>query len=349
MLPDQHQHAPGGGDAEDVEHDRLQRQQQRAERARQQDERRDRDQRDHQREAAVDGVDEVGVRGRLAADAHVGTGRVRGVAHGLERGLALGGSAVGDLDRLDERGAVAPPVRDSWAPRRRGCRRPGAGPRPPSAGRCRPRPGSRGAGSIPRRCRPSPVPRGRPWRRRTSRPCRRRRLPSCRSVAAKTSARITAMPAPAASQRWRATPVGPAGPGAARLVVGAPVGPVEPRPELRQHDGQQGDRDQRRDQRDQQAAVAHRAQERQGQRDQREQADRDRDAAEDDRATGGLHRALHRLLAARTVRALLTPARHDDQRVVDRDPEADQRDQELHDRRDAGQLGQYRAAAGRWS
>ena len=39
-----------------------------------------------------------------------GPGRVRGVANGLERGLALVGAAVGDRDRLDERGAVAAPV-----------------------------------------------------------------------------------------------------------------------------------------------------------------------------------------------------------------------------------------------
>ena len=134
--------------------------------------------------------------------------------------------------------------------------------------------------------------------------------------------------------------LGPARPGAAGLVVGAPVRPVEPVADLGQHDRQQRDRDQRRDERDQHPAVAHRAQERQRQRDQREQADRDRDAAEDDRAAGGLHRPLHGLVAAAPVRALLAPARDDDQRVVDRHAEPDQRDQELHDRRDLGELGQ---------
>ena len=308
VLPDQYQHAPGCRDAEDVEHDRLQRQQQRAERAREQDERRDRDQRDHQREAAVDGVDEVGIGGRLAADAHVGTGRVRGVAHGLERGLALAGSAVGDLDRLHERGAVAPPG---------GARSGATAPWMPSTWR---RSAATFCGSVSPSTRiswgridPSPMPAfSSATRPSLASPdfatVSASELPSCRSVAAKTSARTTAIPAPAASQRCRATRLRPARPCAARLVVGAPVGPVEPLPELGQHDGQQGDRDQRRDQRDQQPAVTHRAQERQGQRDQREQADRDRDAAEDDRATGGLHRALHRRLAARTVRAFLTPA-----------------------------------------
>src|SRR3712207_8686857 len=46
---------------------------------------RDRDEGDHQREAAVDGVDEVGVGGGLAADAHVGSGGVGRVPHGRDR------------------------------------------------------------------------------------------------------------------------------------------------------------------------------------------------------------------------------------------------------------------------
>ena len=36
------------------------------------------------------------------------------------------------------------------------------------------------------------------------------------------------------------------------------------------------------------------------------------------------------------MRALLPPAHDDDQRVVDRDAESDERDQELHDWRDVG-------------
>ena len=51
---------------------RLERQQQRAERPREQDERDERDQGDHQREAPVDGVDEVVVLRRQAAHADVG-------------------------------------------------------------------------------------------------------------------------------------------------------------------------------------------------------------------------------------------------------------------------------------
>ena len=49
---------------------------------------------------------------------------------------------------------------------------------------------------------------------------------------------------------------------------------------------------------------------------------------------------LDRLVAAAPVRALLAPARDHEQRVVDRDAEADQRDQELDDRRDVGELGE---------
>ena len=114
--------------------------------------------------------------------------------------------------------------------------------------------------------------------------------PSCRSVAATTSARMTAIPAPGGDPAMPGDALGPPGPGPACLVVGAPVRPVELVADLGQDHRQQRDRRQRRDQRDQHSAVAHRAQERQRQRDQREQADRDRDAAEDDRAAGGLHR-----------------------------------------------------------
>ena len=134
--------------------------------------------------------------------------------------------------------------------------------------------------------------------------------------------------------------LGPAGPHAACLVVRAPVRPVELVAELGEDDGQKRDGDERRDQRDQHAAVAHRAQERERQRDQRQQADRNRDAAEDDSAAGLLHRDLDRLVAGGAVGPLLAPARDDDERVVDRHAQADQRDQELDDRRDRGDLGQ---------
>ena len=51
-----------------------------------------------------------------------------------------------------------------------------------------------------------------------------------------------------------------------------------------------------------------------------------------------LHRAHDRLVALVPVRALLAPARDDQQRVVDRHAEPDQRDQELDDRRHRRQL-----------
>ena len=152
--------------------------------------------------------------------------------------------------------------------------------------------------------------------------------------------RTTAMPAPAASQRRRET--ASAQRVHARLAASSvrPVRPVEPRTKLRQDDGQQRDRGKCRDERDQHPAVAHRAQEGQRQSDQGEEADRDRYAAEDDRPPGGLHGTLDCRIAGEAATALLAPARDDDQRVVDRHPEAKQRDQELDDRRYRGQLGQ---------
>ena len=284
MLPDQHQDAPCRGDAEDVEHDRLRRQQQRAEGAREQDEGGDRDQRDHQREAAVDGVDEVVVGGRLAADADVGTG-ARARCRGRRRA--------------------------SPRPRRFRCRASGS----PRRARCR-----RGA-SAGRRERPR---RGFPRRRSSvggdplgvgvaldQDLVRKQRaladpgllerdkpllaspdfaivlaseVPSCRSVAAKASASTTAIPAPAASQRRRDDGLRPARPGAAspcRRCAGAASRAA--RPSLASTTGSSVSAASGRDERDQHPAVAHRAQERQRQGDQREQPDRDGDAAEERR------------------------------------------------------------------
>ncbi len=178
------------------------------------------------------------------------------------------------------------------------------------------------------------------WRRPAWRSSRRRRSPSWSWVAANDERDDDRQrgaggePAPAHDG------LGPAGPRAARLIVGAAVRPVQALADLRQHDRQQRDRDERRDERDQHPSVAHRAQERERQRDQREEADRDRGPAEHDRAPRGLHRALDGLVAAVAVGALLAPPRDDEQRVVDRDAEPDQRDQELHDRRHVGERGQ---------
>ena len=59
-----------------------------------------------------------------------------------------------------------------------------------------------------------------------------------------------------------------------------------------------------------------------------------------DRATGGLHRDDDGFVVVVAVRALLTPSRDDEQRVVDRDTEADQGDQELHDEAHVAERGQ---------
>ena len=276
----------------------------------------------------------------LAADAHVGPGAVRGLAHARERVARPRRSRCrgsGSPRRARFRRAASPRCR---ARRRRGCPRPRAARPRPAPGRCAPSTRISCGSSAP-----SPIPAS----SSATRPSlaspdlaivSASELPSWRSVAANASATITAMPAPAASQRRRETAL--AQRVQARLALSSVrrCGQSSRVAELRQHDRQQRDRDERRDERDQHAAVAHRAQERQRQRDQREQADRDGDAAEHDRAAGGLHRPLHRLVAAAAVRALLAPARDDDQRVVDRHAEPDQRDQELDDRRDGGQLGQ---------
>src|SRR6476661_4553286 len=54
FLPDELHHAPGGRDADDVQHDGLQGQQQRAERPRQQQEGEHGDEGDHDRKRSVD-------------------------------------------------------------------------------------------------------------------------------------------------------------------------------------------------------------------------------------------------------------------------------------------------------
>ena len=294
---------------------------------------------DHQREAAVDGVDEVGVGRGGAAHADVGALRVRDLADLLERPTALIRAAVGHRDHLDERAVAAAPV----AP---GRRYRAVDPVDP-AQRIGDSLGARVAVDedlvgLQRALADARLLQGDESLLGVARAGDRVGVGVAELQVGRRErerhddrhAGAGGQPAPA---RHRG---GPARPRAAGLVVGAAVRPVQPRAELRQHDRQQRDRHERRDERDQHPAVAHRAQERQRQRDQREQADRHRDAAEDDRAAGGLHRVLHRLVAAAPVRALLAPARYDDQRVVDRHAQADQRDQELHDRRHGGQLGQ---------
>ena len=85
--------------------------------------------------------------------------------------------------------------------------------------------------------------------------------------------------------------------------------------------------------RDQRAADADASHEGHRQHDQRDQADRDRDTAEHHCPSGGLHGHHHGVVVVPAVIAFLSPSGDQDQRVVDRDAQADQRDQELDDER----------------
>ena len=123
----------------------------------------------------------------------------------------------------------------------------------------------------------------------------------------------------------------PRGPGAAGAAVGAAVRPVEAGADGSQDDRQQRDRGRDADQRDQHPAVAEAAQERNRHHDEAEQAERHRGAAEHHGPPGGVHRGHDRRLTAQAPGTFLAPAHHDQQRVVDRDAEADQRNQVLHD------------------
>jgi hypothetical protein len=133
----------------------------------------------------------------------------------------------------------------------------------------------------------------------------------------------------------------PSRPATACLRVASVPRPVELRPDRRQHDRQQrhGHRDA--DQRDQQPGGANAPHERHRQSEQREQRDRHGGAAEDDGGTSVAHRVPDSHLV-RDVRTLpLFPPPHDDkQRVIDRDAETDQGDEELDDHRDVGDARQ---------
>jgi hypothetical protein len=82
-----------------------------------------------------------------------------------------------------------------------------------------------------------------------------------------------------------------------------------------------------RDDRDQEPGHAEHAHDRQRHRDQQRQAERHRDPREHDRPASRLHRSHDRLLDLFPGRELLAEAVHDEQRVVDRDPEPDQLDE----------------------
>jgi hypothetical protein len=81
LLPDEHEHAIGDAQRGQVEDHCLGGQQDGAKRSGQQDQRDECDEAEHEREAAVDGVDEVGVGGPLAADAEHAGLPVEGVSY----------------------------------------------------------------------------------------------------------------------------------------------------------------------------------------------------------------------------------------------------------------------------
>ncbi len=134
---------------------------------------------------------------------------------------------------------------------------------------------------------------------------------------------------------------GPGGPGAAGAIFPAAPWPVEPRPDRGQDDRQEGGRDRDADQRDQQPGDPEAAEKRNGESEEYEERDRHRGAAEDDGRAGVRHRVPDGdLVADSSLPMLLAPAHHDEERVVDRDPEPEQRDDELRGDRDVGDLGE---------
>ena len=125
----------------------------------------------------------------------------------------------------------------------------------------------------------------------------------------------------------------------AALAVGAQADqrhaqPQQAAAEDRQQRGQQRQRRGDRDERDEQPADAHRADERQRDQHQAGEPDRDRRAREEHGVAGRAHRRAQRLRRVRAAEQLLAEAVDDEQRVVDRDRDADQRDEVRHvDRR----------------
>ena len=133
---------------------------------------------------------------------------------------------------------------------------------------------------------------------------------------------------------------GPGSPRAAGTILPAAPWPVEPRPYRGQDDGQQGGRDRDADQRDQHAGDAESAENRNGRARSARRA-----IATVVPLTTTDARVRHRvpnggLVAAYPPLMLLAPAHHDQERIVDCDPESGQRDEELHGDRDLGDLGE---------
>ena len=132
----------------------------------------------------------------------------------------------------------------------------------------------------------------------------------------------------------------PGGPGLARVALVTDLRPVDLRADAAQDGRGQGQRRQDAGQGDERTADADAAHERHREYDERRQPDGNGHAAEHHRAAGGLHGDQHSLVVVAAVVAFLTPAVHQDQRVVDGDAEPDEGDEELHDERHVGDIGQ---------
>ena len=102
----------------------------------------------------------------------------------------------------------------------------------------------------------------------------------------------------------------------------------------------EGQRREHGDEWDQHAADPDRADERQRQQHHAEQADRHGRAGDDHRSAGMRHRLDQRRLDVSPVVELLAEPEDHQQRVVDRDSEPDERDEELDDDRDVRDVGE---------
>ena len=131
-----------------------------------------------------------------------------------------------------------------------------------------------------------------------------------------------------------------AAPEPALRIRAATVGPGKPLADQKQQRRQQGERRRHAEHGDEQAGVPHAAQERDRHGDQRGETDRDRDAGEQHGTPGCLQSNAHRIFRRSTVTPLLSPARHDQQGVVDGYTKTDQGQQVLDDERDVGEPGQ---------
>src|SRR5262249_39794540 len=116
--------------------------------------------------------------------------------------------------------------------------------------------------------------------------------------------------------------------------------PVDPRANAPEDRRQQRQRHGDRDERDQHAAEAHAAQRRLGQDDERNETDTDRQPRQEHRPAGGRDRGRNPVSVLAATRALLAPARDDEQRVIDGDAEPDERNQELDDGGDVGDIAE---------